>query len=90
MKREQIKFFEELQKIQERVVVSTEFLESKNNEKIAYEITYETIYRILELVDGYTTDEISLDIIDNKTKKSLKDNIQLHDVCSNYLEDGSK
>jgi len=38
------------------------------------------------LIDGYTTDEIKLDLIDKLSGNSIKSNIQLHDQCTLFLK----
>lgn len=40
---------------------------------------------ICELLDGYTSDKLQLDLIDTKSNKSIKEGIQMHDICANYL-----
>ena len=43
------------------------------------------ITSICELLDGYTSDKLQLDLIDTKSNKSIKEGIQMHDICANYL-----
>ena len=80
-------FFNILHEIQEEVVQTalSEF-SCENAEKLLYDVTYDTIYSIMELFDGYTNDNLQLDIIEKNSKKSLKENLQLHDVCIDYIK----
>lgn len=85
MTNEQLIFFTKLQQIQEEVVTSQNITSDKLTEKEVYNLTYDTIYKILELIDGYTSDKIDLDLIDNLSGNSIKREIQLHDKCADYL-----
>lgn len=85
MTNEQLIFFTKLQQIQEEVVTSQNNTSDKLTEKEIYNLTYDTIYKILELIDGYTSDKIDLDLIDNLSGNSIKREIQLHDKCADYL-----
>ena len=83
-------FFRTLHEIQEEVV-QTALNKCKcsceNIETLVYDVTYDTIFNIMELFDGYTKDELQLDIIEKDSKKSLKENIQLHDVCVDFIKE---
>ncbi|MBO2946221.1 hypothetical protein JJQ72_19825 [Paenibacillus sp. F411] len=80
-------FFNTLQEIQEEVVQTAVSKSScENAERLLYDVTYDTIYSIMELIDGYTKDTLQLDIIEKESKKSLKENIQLHDVCVDFIK----
>lgn len=80
-------FFNTLQEIQEEVVQTALSKSScENAERLLYDVTYDTIYSIMELIDGYTKDTLQLDIIEKESKKSLKENIQLHDVCVDFIK----
>ncbi|MDT2745865.1 hypothetical protein [Vagococcus fluvialis] len=85
MKKEQLVFFSQLQEIQEQIIASKDNFQEDEIEN-AYNLTYETIYKVLELIDGYTTDEIKLDLIDKLSGNSIKSNIQLHDQCALFLK----
>lgn len=85
MTNEQLVFFTRLQQIQEEVVTSQNNTSDKLTEKEIYNLTYDTIYKILELIDGYTSDKIDLDLIDKLSGNSIKKEIQLHDKCVEYL-----
>ncbi|MFE3573090.1 hypothetical protein [Lysinibacillus sp. NPDC059133] len=82
-------FFRALHEIQEDVVqvaLCKCKCSCENIEKILYDVTYDTIFNIMELFDGYTKDDLQLDIIEKDSKKSLKENIQLHDVCVDFIK----
>jgi hypothetical protein len=64
MKKEQLIFFSQLQEIQEQIIASKDNFQEDEIEN-AYNLTYETIYKVLELIDGYTTDVILLSLIFN-------------------------
>ncbi|MFS0592684.1 hypothetical protein AB1L05_13920 [Cytobacillus horneckiae] len=80
-------FFTTLQEIQEEVVqIALSKCSCENAERLLYDVTYDTIYSIMELIDGYTKDNLQLDIIEKESEKSLKENIQLHDVCVDFIK----
>ncbi|WLR42512.1 hypothetical protein LC087_17750 [Bacillus carboniphilus] len=80
-------FFTALHEIQEEVFqVALNKNNCENVEKLLYDVTYETIYSIMELFDGYTKENLQLDIIEKENEKSLKENIQLHDICVDYIK----
>ncbi|WP_071461541.1 hypothetical protein [Bacillus massilinigeriensis] len=80
-------FFNTLNEIQEEVVqTALSKYSCENPERLLYDVTYDTIYSIMELIDGYTKDNLQLDIIEKGSKKSLKENIQLHDVCVDFIK----
>ena len=83
----QKEFFETLTSIQDNAVYQTlsEYDKKDSLENLLYSATYEAIVSICELLDGYTSDKLQLDLIDTKSNKSVKKGIQLHDVCTNYL-----
>ena len=80
-------FFNILKKIQDKAVVFalSERKEKDSIEDTLYSATYDVLYGFLELIDGYATDVIKLDLIDKETGISIRKNIELHDVCANYL-----
>lgn len=80
-------FFNALHEIQEEVVqTALSKCSYENAERVLYDVTFDTIYSIMELIDGYTKDSLQLDIIEMESKKSLKENIQLHDVCVDFIK----
>ena len=83
-------FFRTLHEIQEDVVqvaLRKCKCSCENIETLLYDVTYETIFNIMELFDGYTKDNLQLDIIEKDSKKSLKENIQLHDICVDFIKE---
>ena len=49
------------------------------------DITYETICRIMELLDGYYNNNLKGEIIDVQSGESISSEIELHDQCEDYL-----
>ncbi len=88
MKNIQKEFFETLSAIQDSAVYQAlaEYDKNESLEDLLYNATYEAITSICELLDGYTNDKLQLDLIDMKSVKSIKEGIQMHDVCANYLK----
>ena len=85
----QKKFFETLQYIQEQVVCNT--LSNYNYselEDLFYEITFDVIVEILLMIDGYNDNMMKIDLIELNSKRSIKENIELHDECTKYLKFG--
>ena len=82
----QIEFFKALNEIQDTVVNIALCNKKDNIENMLYDVTYETIYSILELFDGYTKDNIKMDIIDVENGEIINKGIQLHDVCVSYIK----
>ncbi|MGM0123518.1 hypothetical protein IGI37_000890 [Enterococcus sp. AZ194] len=85
MTNEQLLFFSKLQQIQEQVVSSQKYSPDDMTKETAYNLTYDTIFKILELIDGYTAETLTLDLIDDLSGNSLKSGIQLHDKYADYL-----
>ena len=87
MKREQEIFWKEIQKIQDYVVnVSLSKIPKYNDmEKLLNDVTYETIYGIMELLDGYRNHDIRGDIINVPSGMSINSGVELHDSCEEYL-----
>ncbi|MFT9818262.1 hypothetical protein [Lysinibacillus sp. NPDC056185] len=82
-------FFRTLHEIQEDVVqvaLSKCNCSCENIEALLYDVTYDTIFKIMELIDGYSKDDLQLDVIEKDSKKSLKENIQLHDACVDFIK----
>ena len=80
-------FFQHLKYIQE-LSVNMAMTESKKNlvlEELLYSASYDTLYGFLELIDGYAATKLKLDLIDKETGISLRENIELHDKCADYL-----
>jgi hypothetical protein len=88
MKPIQKEFFETLKQIQEEVVNCSlaNYKDIDTIENLLYDTTYETIYKLMELIDGYTKESLQLDLIEKESKESLRDGIELHDTCSGYIK----
>ncbi len=84
----QKQFFTALKDIQEAAVNISlcQDISTVKIEDVLYNVTYETIYSIMELFDGYVDENITLDIIDSNSRESLKRGIQLHDVCTHFIK----
>lgn len=59
-------------------------------EEAITDISYEVIYRIMELIDGYSETEMHLSLIDMKTGLPMNDGIELHDACTDFLKCANK
>lgn len=88
MKREQIKFFEELAYIQEYCVNVSLSKADKycNTEELLKDVTGEVIYRIMELIDGYGRELQRCNIVSTVTGEVINEGIELHDKCVEFLE----
>lgn len=88
MKEVQKEFFETLSSIQDNAVCQAlgEYEKTDSLEDLLYNATYEVIVSICELLDGYTNNNLQLDLIDKRCNSSLKAGIQMHDVCASYLK----
>lgn len=87
---EQTLFFEELSSIQEFVVLNNlsknKNIKNLDLEGVLLDATYSTIAYVMELLDGYTNDNLQFEITSKKTNKSLKESIELHDTCVDFLK----
>lgn len=52
---------------------------------IQNELIEQVIYGIMEMIDGYGGLNFEVDLIDQETKQSLRDGIQLHDKFMEHL-----
>lgn len=88
MSDEQLKFYKELARIQDFVVNVTLSKEDEydGTESMLKDISYETIYRCLELIDGYRNNNMKYEIINLKSNEVLNKNIDLHNYCEEYLQ----
>lgn len=87
----QKKFMQAMVDVQEWCVVDA--LYGKHNyasrEEELYAVTSEVIYRIMELIDGYSYDMGRLNVVCEKTGEKLKENpfIELHDAVCDYVKE---
>lgn len=56
------KLFKEIKMIQEEVVY-TALIENPDLKDLLFDITYDTIFKLLEVFDGYRNTELNLDIM---------------------------
>ena len=87
MKKEQELFWKEIQKIQNYTVnvFLTKLSMYNNMEEFLNDVTYETIYGIMELLDGYKNNGLRGEIIDKSNGIIVNSNIDLHNYCEEYL-----
>ena len=87
MNDEQILFYEELRKIQDFAIGTSLCRQNKyeNIEDMLEDITYDVIYKICEMIDGYRHNLIKYKIVNIKNDKVVNDKIELHDWCEGYL-----
>ena len=88
MKSEQELFWEEVQKIQYSVVNVFLLKMSKYNDMsmLLNDVTYETIYNLMELIDGLRNINIKGEILNLPSGNRINSNICLHDCCEEYLD----
>lgn len=88
MTKEQTLFFNELRNIQDFVIdISlSDFEKYEKREDMLKDITYEVIYRIMELLDGYGNDLVKCDIINIKTGNIINKDIEMHDMCATFID----
>lgn len=88
MTKEQVKFFEELAYIQEYCVNVALSKEEKycSTEELLKDVTCESIYRIMELLDGYGGELQKCKIVNTITGEVINEGIELHDKCVEFLD----
>lgn len=88
MTEEQKLFWSEIKKIQDFVVnVSlSKYSKYDDVEKLLNDVTYETIYRLMELIDGVKNSSIKGEIISLSSGSSINLDLKLHDYCEEYLK----
>ena len=50
------------------------------------DVTYETIYRLMELLDGYRNESIKQNLVNIKTGNILNEHIEMHDLRADFLD----
>lgn len=80
-------FFEHLRSSQESIVsvALSKYKPGDSLEELLFDVTYDAVFDVMKLIDGYTTSNIRLDLIDRRTGVSIKEDIELHDECADYL-----
>lgn len=81
-------FWREIQNIQNCVVDTsiTKMPKYGNMEMLLNDVTYDTIYGMLELLDGHKNNAIRGEIRDMNTGKCINSNTELHNYCETYLK----
>lgn len=54
-------------------------------EELLNDVTYETIYGIMELLDGYKNNDLRGEIVDKSNGVIVNSNLDLHNYCEEYL-----
>ena len=80
----QIKFFKELEIIQEQAVNMNISQTNITKEELLYNVSYDTLVLMMELLDGYRN--MVLELSDKDSKEILNKNIQLHDGVVDFLK----
>lgn len=87
MNDEQKLFYMELRKIQDLAIGTSLSKQSEYNETedMLEDITYDVLYRICEMIDGYRNNLIKYNISNLKSNNIVNENIALHDWCEEFL-----
>lgn len=88
MIREQELFWQEVKKIQDYVVnvYLSKISQYDDMEKLLNDVTYETIYAMMELLDGHKNRDLRGEVIDKFTGCTINSSIELHNYCEEYLK----
>ena len=80
-------FFRELQLIQDTTVNVLLSKEDKyqSTRDILIDATYETICRVLEVLDGYNTSNIQYEVTEMSSRQVINKTRNMHDACEDYL-----
>lgn len=85
----QNELFKEIRTIQEEAVYEA-LAENPDIEKLLFEVTYDTVFKLLDIFDGYRNTELDLDIVDRKSGVSINKSRNLHDLCETFLHTGDE
>lgn len=87
MNDEQKLFYLELRKIQDLAIDISLCKQDKYNkiEDMLEDITYDILYHVCEMIDGYRNDLIKYNISNLKSNKIVNEDIALHDWCEEFL-----
>ena len=80
----QVKFLKELEIIQEQAVNMNISQTNLTKEESLYNVSYDTLVLMMELLDGYRN--MVLELSDKDSKEILNKNIQLHDGVVDFLK----
>lgn len=69
-------------------IAMCQYKDGDDIENLLYNTTYELIAGIMTLIDGYTNDNIKLDIVNRLTGDRLKEKpfIELHDRIADFIK----
>ena len=87
MKSEKEIFFSELRKIQD-FAIGTSLCKQNKYQKIEdmlEDITYDVIFMMCEMIDGYRNSSIKYKIVNMNNNNILNDKNALHDECEAFL-----
>lgn len=77
-------FLQELQIIQEQAVNMNIHQSDLTKEELLFNVSYDTLFLMMELLDGYRN--MNLELSDKESKEVLNKNIQLHDGVVDFLK----
>ena len=77
-------FFQELKIIQEQAVNMNIHQSDLTKEELLFNVSYDTLILMMELLDGYRN--MNLELSDKDSKEVLNWNIQLHDGLVDFLK----
>ena len=77
-------FFQELKIIQEQAVNVNIYQSNLTKEELLFNVSYDTLVLMMELLDGYRN--MNLELSDKESKEVLNKNIQLHDGVTDFLK----
>ena len=77
-------FLQELQIIQEQAVNMNIHQSDLTKEELLFNVSYDTLVLMMELLDGYRN--MNLELSDKESKEVLNKNIQLHDGVTDFLK----
>lgn len=77
-------FLQELTIIQEQAVNMSIHQSDLTKEELLFNVSYDTLVLMMELLDGYRN--MNLELSDKESKEVLNKNIQLHDGVVDFLK----
>ena len=80
----QVLFLQELKIIQEQAVNMNIHQSDLTKEELLFNVSYDTLALMMELLDGYRN--MNLELSDKESKEVLNKNIQLHDGVVDFLK----
>lgn len=87
MDNEKIMFYSELRRIQDLAIGTSLSKQSdyKKIEDVLEDVTYDIIYMMCEMIDGYRNNSIKYRLVNEKSDSIVNDGFTLHDWCEAYL-----